>query len=90
MSSRVSTGKKGYSTPSGEYVITNKHRHWTSTLYDASMPYFMRLNCGAFGLHQSDSVPSYPASHGCIRMPWKEVKAWFSICEVGDRVTIQE
>jgi ankyrin repeat protein len=89
MTSRVSTGKTGYSTPAGEYVITNKHRHWTSTLYDASMPYFMRLNCGAFGLHQSDSVPSYPASHGCVRMPWKDVSTWFAICEVGDRVTIQ-
>ncbi|MEM7146567.1 MAG: ankyrin repeat domain-containing protein [Verrucomicrobiota bacterium] len=89
MTSRVSTGKKGYTTPTGEYVITNKHRHWTSNLYDASMPYFMRLNCGAFGLHQSNSVPSYPASHGCIRMPWKDAKAFFGVCEVGDRVTIQ-
>lgn len=89
MTSRVSTGKKGYATPTGEYVITNKHRHWTSNLYDASMPYFMRLNCGAFGLHQSNSVPSYPASHGCIRMPWKDAKAFFGVCEVGDRVTIQ-
>lgn len=84
---KVSTGKSGYATPAGEYVITNKHRHWTSTLYHASMPYFQRLSCGDFGLHQG-SVPDYPASHGCIRVPAGKASKLFSLTQMGDRVRI--
>lgn len=87
-STRVSTGKSGYRTPTGEYVITDKHRHHTSSLYDASMPYFMRLSCAAFGLHQGN-VPNYPASHGCIRVPYSGAKHLFYTCEVGDYVQIR-
>ncbi|CAN5436492.1 hypothetical protein BH23VER1_BH23VER1_37350 [soil metagenome] len=87
MTSRVSSGKKGHETPTGEYVVSNKHRHWTSTLYDASMPYFMRFSCGDFGLHQGN-VPSYPASHGCIRMPAADARKFYSAVKVGDPVSI--
>jgi hypothetical protein len=87
LSTKVSTGRKGYSTPTGEYVITNKHRDWTSTLYHASMPYFQRLSCGDFGLHQGN-VPGYPASHGCIRLPAGTAAKLFSMTKTGDRVRI--
>ena len=30
----VSTGRSGYSTPAGRYVITNKYKNWISTIYD--------------------------------------------------------
>jgi len=86
-STRVSTGKKGYRTPTGTYTITNKYRHWTSTIYHASMPYFQRLSCGSFGLHQG-YVPSYPASHGCIRVPYGNASKLFSLTDLGDRVEI--
>jgi len=85
---RVSTGKKGYSTPPGHYVVTNKHRSWNSTIYGSSMPYFLRLSCGSFGLHQG-YVPSYPASHGCIRVPAGNAKSMFLLAELGDEVVIQ-
>jgi ankyrin repeat protein len=84
---KVSTGRKGYATPTGEYVITNKYRNWTSTLYDASMPYFQRFSCGDFGLHQGN-VPGYPASHGCIRVPAGTAAKLFSMTQTGDRVVI--
>ena len=84
---KVSTGRKGYATPTGEYVITNKYRDWTSTLYHASMPYFQRLSCGDFGLHQGN-VPGYPASHGCIRVPAGNAAKLFSMTKTGDRVSI--
>jgi len=89
-SSRVSTGKSGHRTPAGDYVISDKHRYHTSTIYSgASMPYFMRLSCAAFGMHQSNSVPDYPASHGCIRMPYSGARRMFGECRVGDLVIIQ-
>lgn len=84
---KVSTGRKGFSTPTGEFVITNKHRDWTSTLYHASMPYFQRLSCSDFGLHQGN-VPGYPASHGCIRVPAGNAAKLFTMTEAGDRVKI--
>ena len=86
-STQISTGRRGFATPTGEYVITNKHREWTSTLYHASMPYFQRLSCSAFGLHQGN-VPGYPASHGCIRVPEGKAAKLFSLTQTGDRVRI--
>jgi lipoprotein-anchoring transpeptidase ErfK/SrfK len=88
-SSRVSTGKRGNRTPKGEFVITNKYLHHNSSLYGSSMPYFMRLSCGDFGMHYSPSVPSYPASHGCIRMPMGKVREFYGALQVGDIVVIE-
>ena len=88
LTTRVSTGRQGYETPPGKYVITNKHREWKSTLYDdASMPYFLRLNAGAIGLHEG-VVPRQPASHGCIRVPRGTAQRLFASTRVGDPVTI--
>ena len=89
VSTAVSSGKNGYRTATGEFVITNKHRHWTSTIYGASMTYFMRLNCDSFGFHEG-YTPSYPASHGCIRLPSGAAKKLFGMMEVGDLVTIKK
>jgi ankyrin repeat protein len=84
---KVSTGRKGFATRTGDFVITDKNRVWTSTIYHASMPYFQRLSCSDFGLHQG-YVPGYPASHGCIRVPADRAAQLFGITRVGDRVQI--
>jgi ankyrin repeat protein len=87
---RVSTGRPGYATPTGTYAITNKYRDWNSTIYHgASMPYFQRLSCSDFGFHQGE-VPNRPASHGCIRVPSGVATKLFALTEVGDRVIIQQ
>lgn len=86
-STSVSTGREGYRTPAGRYVITDKHRSHTSTLYHVAMPWFMRLNCSAIGLH-SGYVTGRPASHGCIRLPYDKAKLFFSLTGVGDEVEI--
>ena len=84
---RVSTGRKGYATPHGEYVITDKRRTWQSTLYDAEMPYFMRLSGSDIGLHEG-VVPRGPASHGCIRLPAAAARNLYARMRPGDPVTI--
>jgi len=83
----ISTGREGYGTPAGRYVITDKHTSHVSTLYHVNMPWFMRLNCGAIGLH-SGYVTGRPASHGCIRLPYQKAKEFFSQVRVGDEVQI--
>jgi hypothetical protein len=87
-STRVSTGRKGYPTPRGEYVITDKRRVWESTLYDAEMPYFMRLSGSDIGLHEG-VVPRGPASHGCIRLPAAAARNLYARMRPGDPVTIE-
>lgn len=86
-STSVSTGREGYGTPAGRYIITDKHTSHTSTLYHVAMPWFMRLNCSAIGLH-SGYVTGRPASHGCIRLPYDKAKQFFSQVRVGDEVQI--
>lgn len=86
-STTVSTGREGYRTPAGRYVITDKHRSHTSTLYHVAMPWFMRLNCSPIGLH-SGYVTGRPASHGCIRLPYEKAKEFFHQVAVGDEVEI--
>lgn len=83
----ISTGRKGFDTPAGEYVITDKDRDHRSTIYKVDMPYFMRLNCRDFGLH-AGVVPRYPASHGCIRLPPEIAQKLFTEIPVGTVVTI--
>lgn len=87
LTSKVSTGTAGHRTPTGEFIISNKHRTWTSTLYNCPMPYFMRLSCAAFGMHVG-YVPNYPASHGCIRMPQSGAVAFWNVAPVGTPVSI--
>ena len=85
---RCSTGRSGYSTKRGEFVITNKERNHRSTIYHVEMPYFMRLSCLDFGMH-AGYVPNYPASHGCIRLPADTARKFFSEIPVGTVVTVQ-
>ena len=87
-STAVSTGRTGFSTPPGVYVITSKHRDWKSTLYPAKMPFFQRLSCGDFGLHEGN-VPGYPASHGCIRVPSGNAQKLYTLTKLGDRVRVE-
>jgi ankyrin repeat protein len=85
---RCSTGRAGYSTKTGEFVITNKERNHRSTIYHVEMPYFMRLSCFDFGMH-AGVVPNYPASHGCIRLPEDAARKFFSEIPVGTVVSVQ-
>jgi ankyrin repeat protein len=85
---QCSTGRQGYSTRRGDFVITNKERNHRSTIYHVEMPYFMRLSCLDFGMH-AGMVPNYPASHGCIRLPEEAARKFFSEIPIGTLVTVQ-
>ena len=83
----VSTGRKGFSTPPGRYVVTDKDRDHRSTIYKVPMPYFMRLSCRDFGMH-AGVVQDHPASHGCIRLSGAAARKLFSEIPVGTVVSI--
>src|SRR6478672_158653 len=84
---KVSTGRDGFSTKPGFYVITDKDRDHRSTIYKCPMPYFMRLSCRDFGMHEGVVQP-YPASHGCIRLPGDAAKKLFVDLPIGTVVSI--
>ena len=83
-----STGREGFSTRRGDYVITDKDRYHFSTIYKVEMPYFMRLSCLDFGMHEG-VVPNYPASHGCIRLPGDAARKFFAEIPIGTLVTVK-
>jgi hypothetical protein len=84
----ISSGKPGHSTPAGQFVITDKKSSHISSIYKVKMPFFMRLNCRDFGLHQG-VVPNYPASHGCIRVPMDAARKLFQDVPIGTMVSIR-
>ncbi len=89
--SHVSTGKPGHSTPSGIFSILEKQRYHESNLYsNAPMPWMQRLTWSGVALHESNSVPNYPASHGCVRLPRAFAKALYQMTERGAHVIITD
>ncbi len=86
--SPISSGKRGYATPTGVFSILEKRRKHFSNLYDdAPMPFMQRLTWSGVALHQG-KVPNYPASHGCIRLPASFAKSLYGITERGAHVIV--
>lgn len=89
--SKVSTGKAGHSTPSGIFSILEKRKYHESNIYsNAPMPWMQRLTWSGIALHESNSVPNYPASHGCVRMPGAFAKSLYQMTERGAHVIITD
>ncbi len=86
--SPVSTGKPGHATPVGTFRILQKKVHHKSNRYaNAPMPYMQRLTNYGIALH-AGKLPGYPASHGCIRLPWSFAKKLYGITDFGTKVTV--
>ncbi len=86
--SSVSTGTKGHSTPTGVFTILEKEQtHYSKTYNNAPMPNMQRLTWSGIAMH-SGNLPGYPASHGCIRMPYDFSKLLFSLTNKGGTVVI--
>lgn len=85
---RVSSGKTGYQTLTGVFGILEKKPEHFSNLYDdAPMPWMQRLTRSGTALH-AGAVPNYPASHGCVRMPYAFAPKLFRMTEVGGKVAM--
>lgn len=91
MRTNISSGAGG-STPRGSWTAGPiKHRMHYSSLYNNSpMPFSVQVHGNIF-IHGYKSVPKYPASHGCIRMPLTGMNAaryFFDWVDVGVPVRI--
>jgi lipoprotein-anchoring transpeptidase ErfK/SrfK len=83
----VSTGKRGFLTPTGEYSILRKRRKSWSIPYKVWLPwasYFV----GGIAIHQSRVVPVRRASHGCVRVTRSDARWLYLRTPVGTPVTV--
>ncbi len=88
MRAPVSTGVTGRETPAGVFAVVEMNKDHHSSLYDdAWMPNMERITWNGIALH-GGPLPGYPASHGCIRMPYGFAENLFDKVHIGMRVII--
>src|SRR5215207_706094 len=84
----VSSGTKGRETPAGIFSVIQKVEDYYSNLYDdAYMPHMQRITWSGIALH-GGVLPGYPASHGCVRMPFDFAARLFDATGMGMRVIV--
>jgi L,D-transpeptidase catalytic domain/Putative peptidoglycan binding domain/PKD domain len=78
----VSTGATG-NTPVGVW-----HVYMKVPGFNALQMYYSSFFVGAFAIHGYPSVPAYPASHGCVRIPLWVAPRLYSLVDYGTTVYI--
>jgi hypothetical protein len=68
-------------------ILQNHKDHRSSTYNNAPMPYMQRLTWDGIALH-AGNLPGYPASHGCVRLPYDFSQKLFGITDKGGTVVI--
>jgi len=88
MQAPVSSGQSGRETPAGVFsVIAKEAEHYSNLYDDAYMPHMQRITWSGIALH-GGPLPGYPASHGCIRMPYDFASRLFDATKLGMRVIV--
>ena len=82
----TSTGAGG-ATPAGEFRVYRKERMSWSVPFQVWMP-FAAYFVGGIATHEYPYVPSYPASHGCVRLPAGEAERVYRFVDVGTPVRV--
>ncbi|WP_298671031.1 L,D-transpeptidase family protein [uncultured Sphingomonas sp.] len=80
-------GTDGKPTPTGVFPIMEKREEHRSSLYDAEMPYMLRLTGDGVAIHASN-VRRGSATHGCIGVPPSFAALLFAAVKPGDTVAI--
>ena len=84
---KISSGKKGYRTPTGRWGVTRMHRKYYSRKYHgAPMPNSIFFYRG-YAIHGTNKVSHLgrPASHGCIRLAPGNARALFNLVQANGR-----
>ncbi len=83
---------KGYGskpTPTGVFPISQKDADHVSSIYDAPMPFMLRLTGDGVSIHGSKVERGY-ATNGCIGVPDAFAKRLFGVASLGDKVIITD
>lgn len=77
----VSTGRRGYRTPTGSHRPYSLRRHHRSRkYYNSPMPYSIFYR-GGYAIHGTNAVKRLgrPASHGCVRLHISNARELFHL-----------
>ena len=77
----ISSGRKGYRTPTGNYRPTRMYREYYSRKYNMSpMPHSIFFR-GGYAIHGTYYLKQLgrPASHGCVRLAPKNARALYNL-----------
>ncbi|HSE32570.1 MAG TPA: L,D-transpeptidase family protein [Pyrinomonadaceae bacterium] len=73
-------------TPRGTFKVLRKINGWR--LSSLGLLYYPSYILNGLAIHGSLSVPTYPASHGCIRVPMFAAKELSALMPIGIEVSI--
>jgi len=79
----VSTGKASTPTRDGSFSVTSKLAG-----YSDHQLYYPSFFDGSRAIHGWPDVPTYPASHGCVRVPYWNAKWIYGLAAIGTRVIV--
>jgi lipoprotein-anchoring transpeptidase ErfK/SrfK len=82
----ASTGANG-ATPLGHFRIYRREPMSWSAPFHVWMPLAQYFD-GGYAMHEFASVPAYPASHGCVRIPSSDSREVWRAGQIGTRVWI--
>jgi hypothetical protein len=86
--SPISSGNSEFPTITGVFSIIGKSVEHESNIYEgAQMPFMQRLTWTGTALH-AGHLPGYPASHGCIRLPYGFAQRLFDMTAINTRVIV--
>jgi lipoprotein-anchoring transpeptidase ErfK/SrfK len=80
----VSTGLRGYTTPSGTYAARSMNKIWYSRQWDnAPMPHAVFFTKDGHAIHGTYELKRLgkPASHGCVRLSTENAATLFALVD---------
>jgi lipoprotein-anchoring transpeptidase ErfK/SrfK len=81
---KVSTGRQGFTTPSGTFrVLLMKEMHYSRKYDNAPMPNSLFFTNNGHAIHATSAVKMLGrvASHGCVRLSPKDAKTLYELVE---------
>jgi peptidoglycan hydrolase-like protein with peptidoglycan-binding domain len=83
----VSSGKPSTPTPPGIYRVYAKIPRWWSTPFREWLPWALPF-VGGIAFHEFQEVPTFPASHGCVRQAVSVARWTYNFATVGMPVRV--
>jgi lipoprotein-anchoring transpeptidase ErfK/SrfK len=88
----VSTGLRGYSTPSGNFSVSSMNKMWHSRQWDnAPMPHAIFFTKRGHAIHGSNETKRLgsAASHGCVRLAPKNAAKLFTLVKANGMANVK-
>jgi peptidoglycan hydrolase-like protein with peptidoglycan-binding domain len=82
----ASPGKSSTPTPTGNFSITRRIDGWRQS--DLGLLWRPNYFYRGYAIHGSKSVPTYAASHGCVRVTIAAMNRLWSTLYIGERVHV--